>query len=110
VTRDAFLATRMEWAGSSESRRRGLLGRDRLDPGEGIYLVPCQWIHMFGMRFAIDVVFLDATGRILCVQERLRPYRLSRLVLRAHGVLELPAGTIRLSRTRVGDQVDFGRA
>jgi uncharacterized membrane protein (UPF0127 family) len=107
ATRDTTLATRVEWAGTSESRRLGLLGRDLLHPGEGIYLVPCQWIHMFGMKFAIDVAFRGRSGVVLAVHEGLRPWRLSRLVLRAEGVLELPAGTLRRSGTAVGDVLEF---
>ena len=89
------------------AKRRGLLGRTHLDMREGMYLVPCQWIHMFGMRFPIDVAFLDREGRVLCVHHALQPNRLSRLVLRAEGVLELAAGALRTSGTQVGDVVEL---
>jgi uncharacterized membrane protein (UPF0127 family) len=104
------LADRVEWAGTSERRRRGLLGRDRLGPGEAIYLVPCIWIHMFGMRFPIDVAFLAESGRVLAVHRRLRPNRLSRLVPRAEGILELPAGRLDETGTQPGDLVSFRQA
>lgn len=107
VTRATTVADRVDWAGDSESRRRGLLGRETLPAGEGVYLVPCQWIHMFGMRFPIDVAFLSSSGRVLAVHERLRPWRLSRPVLRAEGALELPAGTLRSTGTRVGDVLEL---
>lgn len=103
ATRSTTVATRVEWAGDSDSRRRGLLGRDSLQPEEGLYLVPCQWIHMFGMRFAIDVAFLSSSGRVLALHRELRPWRLSRPVLRAEGALELAAGTLRRTNTSVGD-------
>ena len=72
-----------------------------------MYLVPCQWIHMFGMRFSIDVAFLARDGRVLAVHHGLCPNRLSRPVLRAEGVLELAAGVLRNTRTTVGDRIEF---
>jgi uncharacterized membrane protein (UPF0127 family) len=107
VTKKTLIADRLQWAGTSPERRRGLLGRTRLESGEGIYLVPCKWIHMFGMKFPIDVAFLGRDGRVLAVQHGLKPNRLSRLVLRADGVLELPVGTLEASHTAVGDRVEF---
>lgn len=107
VTRETLVCDRMIWAGTSETRRRGLLGRDALDDGEGIYIVPCKWIHMFGMRFPIDVAFLDGNGRVLTVHEALPPNRLSRISWRAEGVLELPARRLATTRTRPGDVIEF---
>ena len=107
LTRGAVLAERLEWAGTSRARRTGLLGRDSLAPGGGLYLVPCPWIHTFGMAFPIDVAFLARDGRVLAVHESLPPNRLSRLVFRAEGALELPAGTLAATGTRVGDVVRF---
>jgi uncharacterized membrane protein (UPF0127 family) len=106
VTRGTVIADRVVWA-TGATKRRGLLGRDHLDMSEGMYLVPCQWIHMFGMRFPIDVAFLGRDGRVLAVHHALPPNRLSRLVLRAEGVLELAVGALEASRTRVGDVVEL---
>src|SRR5262245_27240219 len=106
-TRDAVVADRVEWAGSSGSRRKGLLGRDRFDEGEGLYIVPCQWVHMFGMKFAIDVLFLASDGRVLALHHGLKPGTISKLVWRADGVLELPEGTLVRTGTVVGDVVDL---
>jgi len=102
-----IVARRVEWAGTSAQRRRGLLGRSGLDPEEGIYIVPCEWIHTFRMQFPIDVAFLARDGRVLAVHHSLRPNRLSRIVLRAEGVLELSAGRLRATDTDVGDIVQF---
>ncbi|HMB68716.1 MAG TPA: DUF192 domain-containing protein [bacterium] len=107
VTRDRTVAARVEWAGCSETRKRGLLGRDSLPPDEGMYIVPCQWIHMFGMKFPIDVAFLSSSGRVLALHRSLRPWRLSRPVLRAEGVLELSAGALDRSGTAVGDVLEL---
>jgi uncharacterized membrane protein (UPF0127 family) len=105
--REASLGDRIEWAGSSETRTRGLLGRESLDAGEGLYIVPCQWVHMFGMKFPIDVAFLDREGRVLALQHSLKPNRVSKLVWRADGVLELPAGTLESTGTQPGDVIEL---
>jgi hypothetical protein len=106
VTRGRLVAERVVWA-TGAAKRRGLLGRDRLDRNEGMYLVPCQWIHMFGMRFPIDVAFLGGDGRVLALHHGLPPNRLSRPVLRAEGALELAAGVLAATGTAVGDRIEF---
>jgi uncharacterized membrane protein (UPF0127 family) len=105
VTREMILAERVEVAGTSEARKRGLLGRTGLDAGTGIWLVPCEWVHMFGMKFAIDIVVLDKNGVVVGVQEALRPGWIGKLFWRAHSTLELPVGTIRASGTAKGDRI-----
>jgi hypothetical protein len=101
------LARRAVWAGTGAERRRGLLGRTELGADEGIYIVPCEWVHTFGMKFPIDVAFLDRNGKVLSLQRNLRPRRLSKLVWRAEGVLELAAGRLAETETAVGDLLDF---
>src|SRR5262249_16137422 len=107
ATRGTVLAERAAVADSSDTRRRGLLGLDGLAAGEGLWLVPCEWVHMFGMRFAIDIVVLDRDDRVVRVQERLRPGRIARPFWRAHSTLELPVGTVRASGTVRGDQLEW---
>jgi hypothetical protein len=101
------LAPNVVVADTSSARRRGLLGRDRLNQGEGLYLTPCEWLHTFGMRFSIDVAFLSASGMVLVVYHGLRPNRLSWPVWRAGGALELPSGTLRATHTARGDTVQL---
>ncbi len=107
LTRESVVCDRMLWAGTSETRRRGLLGRDGLEAGEGLYIVPCKWIHMFGMRFPIDVAFLDGRGKVVTLHEGLPPNRLSRISWRADGVLELPARRLAETGTQLGDIIEF---
>jgi uncharacterized membrane protein (UPF0127 family) len=107
VSKEVVIASRVTWAGTSETRRRGLLGRETIDADEGAYIVPTQWIHMFGMQFPIDVAFLDSQGRVLHVCHALEPNRLSPIVWRAEGALELAAGTLQATRTEVGDTIDI---
>lgn len=107
ISKGVALASRVEWAGTSASRRHGLLGREHIDRDEGAYIVPTQWIHMFGMRFPIDVAFLDSKGRVLHMCHALEPNRLSPIVWRAEGALELAAGTLMATGTEVGDIIEL---
>ena len=101
------IARNVLWATSSRERRRGLLGREYLDPNDGIYIAPTEWIHTFGMRFPIDVAFLSDDGVVLAINRHLRPRRLSKLSLRAQGALELAAGRLSETGTDVGDKIEF---
>jgi uncharacterized membrane protein (UPF0127 family) len=107
VTKKVTIATQVIWAGISETRRKGLLGRDAISSDEGMYIVPTQWIHMFRMRFPIDVAFLASDGKVIHIHHSLKPNRLSRPVLRAEGALELAAGVLRDTNTEVGDIIEF---
>jgi uncharacterized protein len=106
VTRGTVLATRLDLAGTGESRRKGLLGRESLLPGEGLWIAPCESVHTFFMRFAIDLVYLDRKHRVKKVRDGVGPWRLS-ACFSAHSVLELPVGTIRSSQTACGDTVEI---
>ena len=105
-TRSTILATRAETAGESGSRRRGLLGRDSLPEGEGLWIVPCEAVHCFFMKFTIDVVFLDRKLRVVKIRPSLKPWRIAGC-LRAHSVLELPEGAIAATGTQPGDELAF---
>jgi uncharacterized membrane protein (UPF0127 family) len=105
-TRGTILATNLEVAGNDKQRRKGLLGRDGLEPGTVLWIIPCESVHTFFMRFPIDLVYLDKTDRIRKVRRAVGAWRLS-ACLSAHSVLELPAGVIRDSETQRGDQLEF---
>ena len=85
------------------SRFVGLMGRRELPAGHGLCIRPCSSIHMFFMRFPIDAVFVDGDGRVLRIYERLRPWRVTRVVRRAKACLELPAGTAAQSGLSTAD-------
>jgi uncharacterized protein len=115
VTRKIELAGRAELAATFFRRGRGLLGREGLEAGGGLWIVPGNRIHMCGMRFAIDAVFLSRDHRVTAVHERIDPqprwalWRTWGGGRGAHSVLELPTGTIRASGTSVGDQLQIER-
>ena len=89
------VAERCPVAGSFMARFMGLMGRRELPPGEGICIQDCGSIHMFFMRFAIDVAFVNAEGRVIHACHTIRPWRISRPVRGSKAALELPAGTLR---------------
>ena len=102
VTRRTQLGDSVQLAGDGHSRRKGLLGRERLADGEGLWIIPCEAVHTFAMRFPIDLVYLDRQNQVLKTRSNVGPWRLSGC-LRAHSVVELPAGTVRASKTIKGD-------
>jgi hypothetical protein len=104
--RGSVLATHLEVAGSGATRRKGLLGRDGLAPGEGLWIIPCESVHTFFMRFPIDLVYLDRENRIKKVRSAVGAWRMS-ACFSAHSVLELPAGTIRQTETQKGDTLEL---
>jgi len=104
--RGTILATRLEVAASGPTRRKGLLGRSGLAQGEGLWIVPCESVHTFFMRFPIDLVYLDRENRVRKVRSAVGAWRMSGC-LSAHSVIELPAGVVRATRTVRGDMVEF---
>ena len=98
-----LLAEAATRADSFVARVRGLLGEPSLANGVGLWLDPCSSIHMFFMRFAIDVVFLDRSLRVTRTIAGLSPWRIAFGGQGARSALELPVGSIAESATRVGD-------
>lgn len=109
LTRRTVLATSLEVANTSAKRNKGLLGRESLAPGDGLWILPCEAVHTFWMRFPIDLVYLDRKNRIRKLVREVPAWRLSACLL-ASSVLELPAGTIRETRTEPGDALEFSSA
>lgn len=87
------VADHVEVADSVLSRFMGLMFRAELRPGHGLALRPCNSVHMFFMRFPLDVVFVDGDGRVVRVLDSIRPWRASSFVRGAKAAIELPAGT-----------------
>jgi uncharacterized membrane protein (UPF0127 family) len=110
ASRGAVLAERLRPAHTHWTRLRGLLGTRSLPPGDGLWIRPCRQVHMFGMRYAIDVVFLDDTHRVVGLAPDLEPGRISPKVREATSVLELPAGTIAAAGLLAGAQLEIADA
>lgn len=100
-----ILLSRLQVAVSAGQRMRGLLGRKGLAEGEGLLLAPCNSIHMFFMRFAIDAVFLGRDWRVRKICPDLAPWRMA-VCWAAGGVLELPAGDALRLRLQIGERLE----
>ncbi len=107
VTKGTCLGTRIGIADSPRRRMVGLLGTTSLDPGCGLLIFPTQAVHTFGMKYPIDLIFLDRKKRVVGLRHCVRPYRLSPIFWKADCVLELPANTIKRTKTETGDSVDW---
>ncbi len=106
VTKGVALASELEIATSFAARSQGLLGRSGLKPDTGLLIDPCSSIHMWFMRFPIDVVFLDGKNRVVGLRRNVKPWGMA-WSWRGVKTIELPVGVIATTRTQIGDIVAF---
>ena len=107
LTKDSIISEKAVLADTFLTRMVGLLKHERLDAGEGLVITKCNSIHMFFMRFAIDVIFIDKTDCVVGIVENILPNRLSKIYWKAVNAIEVPVGVIKSSRTKTGDQLSF---
>jgi hypothetical protein len=118
LTRGTTLCSQAEPADSSRKRAIGLMLRESLEPGHGLLMAfpeagyPGIW--MFLMRFPIDIAFISSSGRVASVVENARPLGIRPGTWRIYypaepvtHVLELPAGTLSMTKTRPGDMLSL---
>jgi uncharacterized membrane protein (UPF0127 family) len=99
------LIERVEIAQGFGSRLKGLLGQDQLGMERALCILPCSCIHTFGMRFAIDAIFLSRKNEITRLVWDLSPGRVAFGGWRAHMVLEMQSGWFPRDVLRKGDVV-----
>jgi uncharacterized membrane protein (UPF0127 family) len=105
---DRVLAEDVEVVTNLFRRGIGLSFRSRLERGRAMWINPCNGIHMFFMRFPIDVVFLDRENRVRSVHQRVKPWLgMVPFVPGAKSVIELPAGTLDGAELERGEQLEF---
>ena len=110
VTRGKILADSLDVADTFAKSLMGLMGKSCLKGRRGLWIKPCQSVHTFWMRFPVDVLFLDKEGIVVHFIESMKPFRISKHVLKARSVLELPAWSIRDSDTQLGDRIEVSNA
>ena len=110
VDTGAVVADKVAVATTHADRALGLLARRGLEPGEALWIVPSRGVHTWGMRFAIDIVALDACGYVIDQVSALKPWRVRLPRRGTAGVLELPCGTLSASGTSIGHRIEFQAA
>jgi len=103
--RESFLGLRVAAADTLWARLKGPLGRVRLKPDDGIWLIPSCGIHTIGMLFTIDLVYLDAANLVIHLVEHLGPFRISPIRIKCASILVLNSRAIYSSNTRIGDEL-----
>jgi hypothetical protein len=106
-TREIVLGDKVRTASTLLSRLVGLLGTAAIADGEGLWIVPCRGVHTLGMRYPIDVAFLDARGVVVGILEGLPPNRIGPVFRGARGALELRSGILAATGTVPGDRLEF---
>ena len=101
------LGETIEVAATAAQRVRGLLGRDRLEDGQGLLFKNCGSLHTFFMTFPLDIIFDDRRGKVLKVAPGVKPFKLVAAPMRAFYAIELPEGAIERSGTQAGDILAF---
>jgi uncharacterized membrane protein (UPF0127 family) len=106
-TKGTELASDARVARSYWSRLVGLLGKRSLPAGQALVIEPCTSVHTAFMRFAIDVLYVDPSRRVVKSVAGLKPFRVSGVLRGRCSVVELPSGAIAASKTVPGDQLSF---
>ena len=109
ATRKTTVSDKCHFANTVLKRMVGLLNRGRFEKGEGLLLDRCYGIHTIGMRFPIDVLFLDKDLHVIRAVKALPPYRTC-VVKKSVYVLEVPVGALEASHTEEGDQIQIRTA
>jgi len=109
LTRQTFLATQLRVADTHWRRLVGLLGtsKQEFQSGAGLWIVPCHGVHTLAMRYPIDVLYLDRDNRVLRMEQGVRPWRVTPVLVECATVIELPAHTAWSTGTKEGDQMEI---
>jgi uncharacterized protein len=104
LLRDGDVLASVEVARGGRGRAKGLLGRDGLEGA--LLLKPAMSVHTIGMRFALDIAYLDGDLTVLAVT-RMPPWRIGRPRFSARAVLEAEAGSFERWKLAVGDELEL---
>ena len=105
VTRNTIIASHIKIARNPWASMKGLIGVSDFPQGEALVIEHCQSIHMFFMKYPIDVIFCDRQDKVAGLCAGIKPFCLSPVFFRASYAIELPVGNIDASKTRMGDQI-----
>jgi uncharacterized protein len=94
-------------ADSFFTRLKGLMFRKDPIKDEGLWIMPCNAVHMFFMKFPIDVVLLNKENEVVEIYHSLKPWRMTKPVKSAYSTLELPAGTVKQLGIEIGRTIQI---
>ena len=111
-TRQSSLADDLRIADTHWTRLRGLVGVNATQfvRGQGLWIIPCHGVHTIAMSFPIDVIYLSADNTVVHLESSLPPWRFAPIRWNAKTVLEVPAATVRATKTQLGDCIQIHRA
>lgn len=102
-----IIAEEVEIADNFFTRFKGLLGREGLNNGMALHIIPCTSIHSCFMKFKFDAIFINKKNQIIHLAENMPAWRFSKTCFSARSIIELPAGVIKETDTFVGDFLEF---
>lgn len=102
ICEDRVICNEVENANTFVKRFKGLMGRKTLEKGQGLLLDPCNQIHTFGMKFAIDTITLGKNNEILFIDYDVAPGKVRPIIKKGKKVLELPSGAAKENMLQVG--------
>jgi uncharacterized protein len=105
LSTDTEIANKITKAHSFFKRLKGLMFTKSLPEGHGLHIQPCRSIHTYFMNYSIDVLYLNKDFEIVGLEEKLEPSRVGKVNKMGYSVLELPAGTIQKTETKVGNTI-----
>ena len=106
-TKNTILAEDVFIANTPFKRIKGLLGKKVFLPDQAIILDPCNSVHTFFMRFAIDILFVDKDYKVVKALPKLDPNRITRIYWHSSRVIELPVGRLTFTNTQAKDQLQL---
>lgn len=104
---EKILADNIKIANNPFSRMKGLLGKQKLNSGEGLHIMPCNSIHSCFMKFRFDAIFLNKKNEVVAFIENMPAWKFSKIYFSAYSVVELSSGIIKETETNIGDVLEF---
>lgn len=107
LSNETVVASNVNEAFTFFKRLKGLMFTDKLCSGSGLHIKPCQSVHTYFMKYAIDILYVNASGVVVAIDEDLQPGKIGRRCKEAVAVVELPVGVVKATKTEVGNELKF---
>lgn len=107
ITKKNIIAENGNITSNFYDRFKGLLGKKEIKNDEALIIKPCNSIHMFFMKFSIDVIFIDKNDRVCEMIKNIKPWKVSKIIKEAKYVIELKSGKIEEHNIEIGDLISY---